>query len=171
MNESATLHKVRSWYGLPAGIGVENNLWHLVRVAGLPLHHPPAVNLVLRRGLPEEERLRLSFLHEFGHLQTLPVAIAHALLLLSAGSWRKRGVGGFMIALLAAAIAHEAVWELASETYVVAKAGPDYRRIYRQHPNPGGQALFWSGMVALATLLTLKLLRRNPSSQISSYDI
>lgn len=25
-------HHVRSWYGLPAEIGVENDLWHLVRV-------------------------------------------------------------------------------------------------------------------------------------------
>lgn len=77
MPDEQMAQAVRSWYGLPAEIAVENNLWHLVRVAGLSLHHPPLVNLILRRGLPREERLYLSFLHEFGHLQTLPVAVLH----------------------------------------------------------------------------------------------
>jgi len=36
------------------------------------------VNTFLRAGFPEAERLRLSYLHEFGHLQTLPLALAHA---------------------------------------------------------------------------------------------
>lgn len=67
------LHRVRSWYDLPAEIAVENRLWHLVRVANLPFLHPPVVNLLLRRNLPNEDRLRLSFLHEYGHSQTLPV--------------------------------------------------------------------------------------------------
>jgi hypothetical protein len=154
------LQHVTSWYGLPAEITVENNLWHLVRVAGVPLHHPPVVNLILRRGLPEEARLRLSFLHEFGHLQTLPLAIAHVLILLIIGRWRRRGFLGSLAALMTAALAHEAVWELASEAYAVTKAGQDYRRIYRRHPNPGGQVLFWGSMIGIAIFATLKLLRR-----------
>ena len=124
-------HYVRSWYGLAAEIAVENGLWHLVRVGGLPLHHPPLVNLILRRGLPRRARLRLSLLHEFGHLQTLPVALVHVVVLLFSRRWRKRGVSGTLAALAVAVIAHEAVWELASETYVIAAAGPEYRRIYR----------------------------------------
>ena len=151
---------VRSWYGLRAEIEVENELWHLVRVGRVALPHPPVVNLILRRGLPPEDRLRLSFLHEFGHLQTLPVALAHAALLLLAGQWRGRGMRSTLSALGAAVVAHETVWELASETYAVASAGPDYRRVYRAHPNRVGQAIFWGGMTALAALATLNLLRR-----------
>lgn len=149
-----------SWYGLPAEIAVENNLWHLVRVGGVPLHHPPVVNMILRRGLPEGARLHLSFLHEFGHLQTLPLAIAHALMLLITGRWRGRGFLGSLTALMATALAHEAVWELASETYVVISTKQDYRHIYRRHPNPGGQMLFWGSMTGIAVLATLKLIRR-----------
>ncbi len=159
-DKQVELHRVTSWYSLPAEIVVENNLWHLVRVAGIPLHHPPVVNLILRRGLPEDARLRLSFLHEFGHLQTLPFAIVHASILLITGRWRGRGFLEVLTALMATALAHEAVWELASETYVVARAGQDYHRIYRRNPNPGGQALFWGSMAGIVILATPKLIRR-----------
>lgn len=51
-------------------------------------------------------------------------------------------------ALMAAALAHEAVWELASETYVVISTRQDYRHIYRRHPNPGGRSFggVWPGL-------------------------
>jgi len=152
---------VRAWYGLPAEIAVENGLWHLVRVGGITLSHPPVVNLILRRGLPETERLRLSFLHEFGHLQTLPVALAHVWLLFLSGCWRRHGLVEIAKMLATAFLAHEAVWELASEMYVVANTGEAYRQAYRKHPNPGGQLLFWAGMGFLATVCSLGVLRRN----------
>jgi hypothetical protein len=155
---------VQAWYGLPAEIAVENGLWHLVRVGGVALSHPPVVNLILRRGLPEADRLHLSFLHEFGHLQTLPVALAHALLLFSLRPKRRRGPARVMKTLAAAFLAHEAVWELASELYVVANTGEEYRQIYRKHPNPGGQLVFWIGMGFLATVCTLGVLRRNQTT-------
>ncbi len=150
---------VRAWYGLPAEIAVENELWHLVRVAGVPLNHPPVVNLVLRRGLPRAERLYLSFLHEFGHLQTLPIAVIHSILLLTLGRWWKGGLVTTIRQLATAWVAHEAVWELSSEAYVMVKAGQDYRRIYRDYPNPVGQLAFWMAMIALASLLTYNFLR------------
>ncbi len=150
-------HHVRSWYGLSAEIGVENNLWHLVRVGQVALPHPPAVNLALRRGQPRQERLYLSFLHEFGHLQTLPVAVLHALWLLANGRWRRRGFWG----TLAAVVAHEAVWEMASESYVLIKAKGEYGRIYRRHPNLAGRFAFWSVMFSLAFYLTRWLAGKN----------
>lgn len=163
----ATLRQVRSWYGLPAEIAVEDELWHLVRVAGAPLNHPPLVNLVLRRGLPRQDRLYLSFQHEFGHLQTLPIALIHAALLLTLGNWRQGGILHTLKGLAMALVAHEAVWEMASETYVMVSAGPRYRSIYRRHPNPGGLLLFWATMGALAVRLTLALLRRGRSANLA----
>ena len=136
---------------------MEDNLWHLVKVGGVALNHPPVVNLVLRRGQPRQERLYLSFLHEFGHLQTLPVAIIHALWLLGSGRWRRRGFWG----MLAALVAHEAVWELASESYVLMKARGEYGRIYRNYPNPVGRFAFWSVMFSLALYLTQWLMRKD----------
>src|SRR3989304_4534804 len=43
---------VRSWYGLPAELDVEDRLWHLVQVGRVRLSHPPGVNTFLPGGLP-----------------------------------------------------------------------------------------------------------------------
>ena len=147
-------HHVESWYGLLAEIAVENNLWHLVKVGGVALNHPPLVNLVLRWGLPRQERLYLSFLHEFGHLQTLPVPVLHLFWLWKNGRLQKRGFWGAIAALSAAVVAHQAVWELASESYVIMKSRGEYTHIYRKFPNPLGQLVFWGGMGVIAVSLT-----------------
>ena len=147
-------HRVHSWYGLPAEIAVEDNLWHLVRVGGVALNHPPLVNLLLRRGQPRQERLHLSFLHEFGHLQTLPVTVIHVLWLLVKGRWRERGFWETLTAVLATFVAHQASWELASELYVLVKAGQAYGRIYRKFPNRIGRSVFWGGMGITAVFLS-----------------
>jgi hypothetical protein len=151
------IQHVRSWYGVTAEIAVENNLWHLVRVGGVALHHSPLVSLILRRGQPRRERLYLSFLHEFGHLQTLPVAILHAVWLLLTVRWRNRHLSEAMAMIAAIAVAHQAVWELASEIYVVLKTWREYRRMYHEHPNRIGRIAFWGGMTLLSGGLSLWL--------------
>jgi len=153
--------RVESWYGLPAEIAVENGLWHLVRVGGIALGHPPLVNLILRRGLPEQARLELSFLHEYGHLQTLPIAAGHLLLLVLFGRWQRLGWREALARITSATIAHQAVWELASETYVLQTSRSRYQRIYRAYPNPWGQAIFWIGMTLLALARTAHVFRRS----------
>lgn len=155
----ADQHHVRTWYGLSAEIIVDYDFWHRVRVGRISLPHPPLVNLVLRRGQPRRERVYLSFLHEFGHLQTLPVALAHALLLIITGRWRGRGIWGTFVAILVAIIAHQALWELASESYVMVASGREYGRIYHDYPNPLGKITFWGGMAALAFFLSRRLRR------------
>ena len=155
MNIERMPRRVRSWYGLPGEIVIEGQDWHLVKVGPLPLPHPPVINRFIRRGLPREDRLRLSYWHELGHLQMLPLALAHALWL-----WRRRpGLNGmFLLSRLGwfttALISHEAAWELASETYVLAKSGREYRRLYRKHPNAFLGA-FWGGMAALGIVGTI----------------
>jgi len=153
------LRRFRSWYGLTAEIAVENRLWHLVRVGGVPLPHPPVVNLILRRGQPERERLYLSYLHEFGHVQTLPVAVGHAILLLFMVRRRKMGILSAVVTFAQVLIAHQALWELAAETFVIFRTKEEYRRIYREHPNAAGLALFWAGALALATFFTKRIQR------------
>ena len=149
MDASNTPRQVRSWYGLPGEVVIEHEHWHLVKVASLPLPHPPLVNLFIRRGLPTEERRRLSYWHEFGHLQTLPIALLHAFWLLSFRPSRRLSWQGRLLRMGAIFLAHEAVWELASEGYVVFKTGRDYRRVYRTHPNRW-VVPFWAGMTGLA---------------------
>jgi hypothetical protein len=155
-----SLQRVRSWYGLEGEIGVEDELWHLVKVAGIPLPHPPLVNLILRAGLPEDDRLKLSFLHEFGHLQTFPIALLHALgfiWLYFRGGNKPQNL--LKIAILGL-VAHQATWELASETYALIKARDEYRQIYRRHPNPKGQGFFWGGMAAVSAIASTWFFRR-----------
>ena len=153
------LLRVRSWYGLGAELGVEDRLWHLVRIGRVTLSHPPVVNLFLRAGLPNADRLRLSYLHEFGHLQTLPIALAHAFAILWSGLRRRWSLAGRIGWVLGALLAHEATWELASESYVVLAAPAAYRETYRRHPNPFA-LLFWPGMALLGFGVTFGLMRR-----------
>ncbi|MCB0191532.1 MAG: hypothetical protein KDJ65_06265 [Anaerolineae bacterium] len=96
MNSIQPPRQVKAWYGLTGEIVVENELWHLVKVGGVPLNHPPVINLILRRKLPRQAKLRLSYLHEFGHFQTLPLALAYLLLLFWAGRRPQRWSGGWI---------------------------------------------------------------------------
>ena len=61
--------------------------------------------------------------------------------------------------ILAALVAHEATWELASEAYVVLGDRSAYRETYRHHPSPF-LSLFWVGMTLLSLGLTSGLMRR-----------
>ncbi len=136
---------VRTWYGLQAEVDVENHRWHRVRVGRLRLNHPPLVSLVVRREVPNKDRLRLSFFHEFGHLQTLPLAVAHVVTLVWLGRHhkdRRRGV----LRTLALVLAHQTTWELASETYVLMHERRNYIAAYRKS-NPWIPLLFWSGVI------------------------
>ncbi len=141
---------VRTWYGVTGEVVIEGELWHWVRLGRVPIPHPPLVNLLIRRGLPRDARRQLSYWHEIGHMQTLPLALIHALLL-SRG--RRRPL---WLHLPLALLGHEALWELAAESYVVWRAGPDYRRLYWQHHNPF-LLPFWFLMAAMAAIATLVL--------------
>lgn len=151
--------KVRSWYGLEAEIDVDDELWHRVRVDSVPLNHPPLVNLVLRQGLPLIDRHRLSFLHEFGHFQTLPLVIVHSLVLY----WASPKPVSFLrkiIWWLTFALTHQVAWEIASEGYVVAHERGAYIRTYRQKPNLL-MPLFWGSMSGVGFWLHLGLVRKS----------
>ncbi|MCG3209714.1 MAG: hypothetical protein FOGNACKC_03341 [Anaerolineae bacterium] len=156
MNES---HQVRAWYGLTGEIVVENDLWHLVKMGGVPLNHPPIVNLIVRRKLPRQDALRLSYLHEFGHFQTLPLALVHILLLLWGRRYRQRTMGWLKYAI-ALAVAHQAVWELAAEGYVVGQDSAAYRETYRD-VHDSLLLIFWAAVGGLGLGLTWWLLRGN----------
>ena len=152
--------KVRSWYGLTGEIEVENELWHLVKIGNITLNHPPLINLILRRGLPRSDRLRLSYLHEFGHFQTLPFALLQLLLLLRSGFGKRRSIGGWLSWLAALLLANQAVWEMAAEAYVAVYDGKAYFATYRKTPNPLLPS-FWAGMGVLGIGLSWQLLRNH----------
>ena len=156
------LHQTtRTWYGVPVDITVSGDHWHRVVVPGLALPHPGLVNLFARWGLPVDERLALTCRHEFGHLQTLPVPLAHLLLIL----WPRRGRrgGSRWLCALIGLVAHQAVWELAAESYVVTTTKYDRRRSH----SGTGRAIYvilWSGIAFLAVAGTAFLMHRQASS-------
>ncbi len=162
MTTESLPRRVRAWYGLPGEIVIQGDHWHLIKLGPVPLPHPPLINRLIRRGLPQEARLRLSYWHELGHLQTLPLALAHAVWLWrSRPCPRSRSLASRLGRLSAALAVHEAAWELASETYVLARSGRDYRRLYRKHPNPL-LAAFWVGMAGLTLVgMTISLWRES----------
>jgi hypothetical protein len=93
------------WYRLPARIVVSDDGLCDIAPLGISMPHPSLINLALRRGVPHETRLRLFFLHEVGHLQTLPLLVVPQLLLRRKQRARK---GNFLFHVLGL----EAFWEL-----------------------------------------------------------
>jgi hypothetical protein len=155
------LHQTtRTWYGVPVDITVSSDHWHRVVVPGLTLPHPGLVNLFARWGLPADERLVLTYRHELGHLQTLPVPLAHLFLIL----WPRRGRrgGSRWLRALVGFVAHQAVWELAAESYVVTTARYDRRRS-RSTAGRAIYAILWSGMAFLVAAGTAFLMLREAS--------
>ena len=145
----------RTWYGVDVDITVTKANFHLVKFLHIPLPHPGLVNWFARQGLDVDTRLSLTARHEFGHLQTLPIPLLHLLLLICQTRKQSRltGLPRFLLILLT----HQALWEVAAESYVVAT---DRRAVTAPRP-PWAYALygfFW-GSVALFSLFgTLFLL-------------
>lgn len=162
--------EVRTWYGLTGQINVENECWHLVSIGRVALNHPPVINLLLRRGLPHDDRLRLSNLHEFGHFQTFPIALAHALWMFWVGRRQRRSFLGWLTWLIRVGVADEAAWELMSEGYVVVHDTQAYRETYRRTPNPLLPA-FWIAMSGLGIALTAWSLRSSDGNPFNGTEI
>jgi hypothetical protein len=131
--------RVRSWYSLPAEIAV-GRVWHWVKAGPVPLPHPGLVDLHLRQGLPRQERKRLTYWHELGHLETLPLALLHGLALWLTG--RRQGAS-WWARLLVGLLAWLAGWEWFAEFYTMARTGPEYARLYRQARTPMPTALLF----------------------------
>ncbi|GEM_PF-1529218 len=149
--EHHSIRRVRAWYGLPAEIVIEGDYWHWVKVGSVPVPHPPLINLIVRRGLPREERLALSYRHEFGHVQTLPFALLHMTALWFL--WAKSRFGASWpraARLLAAFVVHEATWELMAEGYVALRTGRRYLRIHRRKRAFLAPAVVWGTFAVMA---------------------
>lgn len=146
---------VRTWYGLPARVAPSERGLCDVALLGIPLPHPSLINLALRRGLPDGLKARLFFLHEFGHLQMLPLALLYWLFLRR--TRRRRRID---VPLQLAAV--QGFWELVTEAYVVWCMGPSYARTLSLTRSPW-PVLFWPLMVSLAVLPFLSGLGPSPA--------
>ncbi|HEY57117.1 MAG TPA: hypothetical protein G4O04_00955 [Anaerolineae bacterium] len=152
--------RTRTWYGLPTTITVSTSNMHKVQADRVTLPHPGVVNTVVRAGLPWSTRLALTAQHELGHLQTLPVPVAHSLLL-----WvlRPRRNGGRMRRWAWGLLAHQAVWEVAAEGYVLFA---DRRAWHAPRPRWARvlYGAFWVAMMLLGLKSTYEAVRSSPFS-------
>ena len=150
----------KTWFGLPVDITVSGDHWHRVTLPGLRLPHLGLVNMLARQGLPLGERLALTYRHELGHLEAFPVPLAHLLLILWPRRGRRKGSRGLRI--LVGFVAHQVVWELAAEGYVVFHARRDCGR-----SRPTGRVslyvALWSVIGLLAATGTAFLIERETS--------
>jgi len=108
--------KVKTWYGLSLTVKLFGTAWASI---GRTPPHPQMVNIVLRMGLLKEDSVHLQLLHEAGHLQTLPILIVLGVLFYY-----------LSMALLPAAFGLLVISEILAESYVIAKEGKNYLRIY-----------------------------------------
>ncbi len=118
-------HRYRTWYGLTATVILVSEIGHKAGLGRLVVFHPAAVNWLLRKGLSEENAISLSLRHEFCHLQTLPLAVLYAgiLVLFSSNTipW---------IRWPAIVIGAQAVWEIMAEFFTRAGWIETYQAIY-----------------------------------------
>lgn len=99
--------------------------YHSVWTWGVYIPHYGLVNHFLRHRLHGTERLRVIALHERGHFETLPAAVALAGLLVLLG----KNQPGRRVPIRVAAdwAAHHVVWEGLAEAWVLAHEGRRYR--------------------------------------------
>lgn len=136
----------RTWYGVTATVGLKSEFMHKSGFGIFAVPHPAAVNRLLRMGLPQPERIALALQHEFGHLQTLPLAMvfAGALLMVSTNlpPWIK---------LPAVLVSSQAAWEMMAEIFTrAADRGPFYKACYAGR-NKLPRIIFWLLSVLMAS--------------------
>jgi hypothetical protein len=138
--------RVRTWFGADAVIEIQPGGMHRAGFGRWLIPHPPVINWLLRCGLLDTARYRLSVAHELGHLQAFPLELTYAMVLF--GIAIERGHSGWDVLILVL-LSCFAAWEIAAEIYALRCEGPFYRMQYRcisLFP----RVLFWTAMVSLA---------------------
>jgi hypothetical protein len=117
-----------TWYGLHATVNIGPGFVHKTGLGGFVIPHRPLVNWLLRKALKDAARYRLTFVHEFGHLQTAPMILVYGAATMAFYLITNRAdLPGIMITLIGA----QAAWEIASELYAVRSDPQIYKENYR----------------------------------------
>ena len=67
--------KVWTWYGIGGTVIIDPGFLHRTGLGWFLIPHPSVINWLLRLGLLENSRNALRVTHEFGHLQSAPLAV------------------------------------------------------------------------------------------------
>lgn len=127
------------WFGLNATVTIGPGFIHNAGFGKISLPHPPVINWLLRQGLNEDARYTLSLTHEFGHLQTISLAVLYTGVMLALAS-----VTGHtsLIEIIIVLISTHAAWEIMAEIFTIANDVPLYREYYKEI-TVIPRAMFW----------------------------
>jgi len=138
----------RTWFGANASVTIGPGFLHRAGFGDFAIPHPPLVNWLLRIGLPDHQRVNMSFAHEFAHFQTAPMLFAYMLLIIALAYIK--GLSG-MWEILLLLVSGQAAWEIMSEGLVVFEDSAAYSAAY-EGVTRFTRLLFWTtaGMLTVA---------------------
>ncbi len=140
-----TLRK-QTWYGLNTTVVLGPGFVHRAGFGKLLIPHPPLASWILRQGIKEDVYEHLCLTHEFGHLQTVWLALLYFTVTLGLVINKGRLSPLQVIWLFACA---QGAWEIASEVYVIKSDVKSYRSAYRGL-SPTPRVVFWILMIVLS---------------------
>jgi hypothetical protein len=117
--------------------------------------HPPLINWLLRLGLLENSRTSLRVTHEFGHLQTAPLALLYTALNYTAIITANRANLSNLILVF---ISTHAAWEIMSEILTIMSDARFYHKCYEK-VSIIPRTIFWFSAIVLTLLGWIILLR------------
>lgn len=127
--EKPKTKQMRTWYGINASVTIGPGFLHRAGWGGFLIPHPPVMNWLLHRYLKGNERHTLSFAHEFGHLQSAPLALLYTAVNLAVPIVTGRASLPVIILIL---ISTHAAWEILSEIITILSGANFYRKCYER---------------------------------------
>lgn len=135
----------RTWYGINATIITGSGFLHTAGFGFFLIPHPPVVNWLLRRKLTKGNRLTLTRVHEFQHLQSAPFILIYMLLFFAfAFVYGRVGLMESIIVLVSC----QALWEITAEVLTIASDTQFYHNAY-ENISILPRVVFWIAVFAL----------------------
>jgi len=126
--QKARTTKLRTWFGAKATITIGPGFIHKAGLGVFLIPHPPVINWMLRLGLREDRQYTLSCTHEFGHLQSAPLALPYTVLMLALTFVTGHAS---LLEIILVFISTHAAWEVISEILTITSDAQLYREYYQ----------------------------------------
>jgi hypothetical protein len=153
--ETSRRIKVRTWYGMGGTVIIGPGFLHRTGLGWFLIPHPPLVNWLLRQGLLKNFSNALRVTHEFGHLQTAPLALLYTAANYTAIITANRTDLSNLILVF---ISTHAAWEIMSEILTIMSDAQFYHKCYEK-VSIIPRAIFWFSAIVITLLGWIILLR------------
>lgn len=146
--ETSTIIKSETWYGVDGTVIIGPGFIHKSGLGSFLVPHPPVVNWLLRRGLTEDARNILRVTHEFGHLQSAPLAVLYTAVnyaaIIAAGQAN-------LLRIILVFISTHAAWEIMSESITILTDLQFYHKSYAK-VSMIPRTIFWFSAIAFTLM-------------------